>query len=170
MSGFAALNVISLNSHEGWKNVDICPDFGAHEVYDITTGIREPANSVELIWMGDIFEHLFRSKQDFVLKECIRVLEPGGALAVCVPDMTEVMKRWLAADGEAAELHALVWGQQGEQIEGRNALPDSHLHGFTEQSLRKKLEKAGFSGVERVTIHGGACWYELSMRATKGAA
>ncbi len=165
------LNVVTLD-HAGWKHIDVCPTYEPDECYDVTGGIREPDASVESIWMGDVLEHMPRAKVGFVLSECARVLQPGGTLLVAVPDMAAVLSRWLEQGGiekpDEMPLTWLIWGEQDESGGGANAEPDTHRHGFTEASLAAALTGAGFVSAERTTVHG--VWYELAMRATKGAA
>ena len=162
ISGPAALNVIT-RDHTGWKHIDICPLYETTECYDITQGIRESDNSVEMIWMGDFFEHLLRHKARFVLKECFRVLQKDGILLISVPDMVIAMNKWLIDDG-MGDIEQLIWGQQDE-INQKNCIPDSHFAGYTEVSLKKALTTAGFERVERIGIH--KIWFELAMRAYK---
>ncbi len=161
----AAIDVLHMCAE--WKSVDVWERTPAEEHYDFSEGIREPDNSFDCIWMGDAFEHILRARAANVLSECFRVLRPCRFLWVCVPDMAKVMPRWLEADGQSQELNSLVYGQQGEVSGSDNAYPDAHMQGFTEGSLRAKLLDAGFSFVKRTSIHGGACWYELSMMAVK---
>lgn len=164
------LNVIT-QDHAGWKHIDVCAAYEPDECYDVSAGIREADGSVERIWMGDVLEHFRRVQVPTVLRECARVLADGGELLVAVPDMTTVMRRWLERDGideaEGIPLAWLIWGEQDESGAGANAGPDTHRSGFTEASLAAQLRAAGFTSVERTSVHG--VWYELAMRATKGA-
>jgi hypothetical protein len=162
ISGAAALNVITLDQ-AGWKFVDICAAYNPHECYDISTGIREPDNSVEEIWMGDFFEHLLRLKAAFVIKECHRVLQRGGRVRISVPDMTVAMKGWLESDGDI-KYSSLIWGDQDETFQ-RNSIPSAHFNGYTETSLRKLLTSVGFRDIRRIGIHKN--WFELAVEAFK---
>jgi ubiquinone/menaquinone biosynthesis C-methylase UbiE len=177
----APLNVITLD-HTGWKHIDICPLFKTDECYDISEGIREKDNSVEEIWMGDFFEHLLRLKAKFVMKECCRVLQPGGRLRISVPDMAIAMPLWLAhetqhecapqfvngkplfTDDFGHGLYVCIWGDQDEKYQ-INSIPDSHKSGYTEKSLKNLMKSSGFSKTDRISIHG--TWYELAIDAYK---
>ena len=161
ISGAAALNIITLD-HTGWKHIDICSAYNPTECYDISQGIKEDNNSVKEIWMGDFFEHLLRLQAIFVARECYRVLQIGGKVNVCVPNIEEAMRRFLASDGE--QYGDLIWGQQDE-INGKNCIPDCHKYGYTESSLIKLFKSVGFNDVKRVSIHNQ--WFELSICATK---
>lgn len=178
---YAGLHVITLD-HTGWKNIEICESYPAHEHYDITTGIREPDNSVEEIWMGDFFEHLLRLKAKFVMQECFRVLQKDGRLRISVPDMAIVMPLWLAHNAQydyppviitgasllnktfVSQLYDCIWGGQDEQNQ-INSIPDSHFNGYTEKSLKTLMKSVGFTVINRISIHG--IWYELALDAYK---
>lgn len=155
-----SLNVVTLD-HAGWKFIDVWPGYRPDECYDFSTGIREPDNSVQNIWLGDCLEHVVQWRQGKALAECYRVLVPGGRLLISVPDMATVMPRWLAGE---TELAGLIWGHQDERG-GGNEAGDTHKHGYVESTLRAALCKAGFSVVRRIGIH--KVWYELAVEAVK---
>jgi hypothetical protein len=161
ITSVASLNVIALDQ-TGWKHIDICAAYNPHECYDITTGIREQDNSVEEIWMGDFFEHIMRKHTKFLLQECCRVLQPGGRLRISVPDMEQIMPKWLK-NGE--DESGSIWGGQGDAHDGTNAIADTHFNGYIEVSLKKLLLSAGFKTINRIRIHIHSC--ELSVEAYK---
>lgn len=173
-SGCDALHVVTgTQVHPDWIFVEVCdlPHYreaakgaGRFDCYDFSDGIREPDNSIEMVWMGDVLEHIYHWKCDSVLRDCFRVLEPGGQLLVSVPDMTRAMSNWLHYDGEHPESLTLICGQQDER-DRKNSGPDSHYNIFTESRLTRLLAAAGFVNIERVKVHG--TWYELAMSAHK---
>ncbi len=157
------LDVITID-HNGWKTIDVFEGYSPDECYDVTTGLREADDSIGVIWMGDVLEHFPHARVSFVLRECRRVLQPGGRLLISVPDMIVVMSRWLKnpADYEATWL---IWGEQDETNDGYNLEADSHKCGFTPSTLHAVLRGAGFTDIESMTYHG--TWYELGVVATK---
>jgi len=173
-SGCDALHIITgTQVHPDWIFVEVCdlPHYrekaaaaGRFDCYDFSDGIREPDNSIEMVWMGDVLEHIYKFKAQFVLTECFRVLVPGGKLLVSVPDMGRAMTRWLAADGEDDECLDLVHGQQDER-DRRNCEPDTHKNSFTENRLGKMFMAAGFVDVKRTDVH--RTWFELAMEGYK---
>ena len=156
----ASLNVITLD-HAGWKFIDCWEPYNPDECYDFSLGIREPDDSVRAIWLGDALEHCVKWRVKDLLKDCHRVLTPGGQLLISVPDMTVVMPRWLAGE---TELDGLIWGHQNESG-GGNERGDTHKNGWTETTLFAALRLAGFSVMRRIPIHG--VWYELAVEAVK---
>jgi predicted SAM-dependent methyltransferase len=163
IGGLSALNVIT-TEHEDWKCIEVCEAYTADEHYDISAGIREADNTIEEIYLGDVFEHFLRLKAIFVAKECYRVLKKGGRLLVSVPDMALAIPKWLESDGSDLGAAKLIWGDQDELYE-RNSLPDSHLYGYTEKSLKKVFSDVGFTNIERAVLHGA--WFELGLEIYK---
>lgn len=173
-SGNDALHVLTgTQSHPDWIFVEVCdlPHYreaaskaGRFDCYDFTEGIREPDNSIEAVWMGDVLEHVYKWATRYTVEEVFRVLQPGGQFIVVVPDMHRAMTKWLHADGDDPEGADLLWGQQ-DQRDRKNCGPDSHHNGFTEGSLTRLLKSVGFVNIERVGVH--KTWFELAMTARK---
>jgi predicted SAM-dependent methyltransferase len=79
----------------GWTNIDIVrtgPDVVAH---DLSTGIPLPDASCEVVYHSAVLEHLKRSDAHFFMRECVRVLQPGGILRVAVPDLEQLCRQYL---------------------------------------------------------------------------
>ncbi len=77
-------------NRRGWKNYDAYPLQGV-EQQDIQH-LPEHDGTVDRIVMSHVLEHL--ENPDTVLKECYRVLKPGGALIIAVPD-NDKRKEWI---------------------------------------------------------------------------
>lgn len=76
----------------GWINIDRAPGPGVDVVTDLergelwtTLGTRAPANSVDTILACHVLEHIHYLIP--LLRECHRVLRPGGHLVVLVPHL-----------------------------------------------------------------------------------
>lgn len=73
-----------------WVNVDISPTSKADEFYDITKGLHEEDESVDVVYTSHTLEHVPHGDGPvdlliFVMNECWRVLKPGGILKIVVP-------------------------------------------------------------------------------------
>jgi len=171
-SGNDALYVCTQRqTNPDWIFVDVAGHYaeaargcGRFDCYDFSDGIREPDASIDGVWMGDVLEHIYKWKTRFVLEECFRVMKPGTEIAICVPDMTVAMQRWLDSDGADTSCADLLWGQQDER-DRKNCGPDSHHNGFTQGSLFRLLGSVGFVHMARVKLHDN--WFELSVTARK---
>jgi predicted SAM-dependent methyltransferase len=69
---------------EGWIGID-WTDYGQEIVRDITRGIPYADETIDEIRALQILEHLYPEDVEFVLKECKRVLKPGGKITIDVP-------------------------------------------------------------------------------------
>lgn len=55
-------------------------------------------NSVDFLYTSHFIEHLKRYESVDFLKDCFRILKPGGILRICVPDVEEICKKYLSKD------------------------------------------------------------------------
>jgi len=51
--------------------------------------------SVDAIYMGEILEHFTKSEGEHVLRECRRILKPGGRIRIRVPNHSEFWRQYL---------------------------------------------------------------------------
>lgn len=110
------------------------------------------AGSVDLIVANQVFEHV---KDIFwVLHECSRVLRPGGALVVGVPNLASLHNRLL-----------LAAGRQPTSLTNWSA----HVRGYTKRDLVATLDKP-FPGGYRLVETGGANFYPLPAPLARRAA
>jgi len=114
-------------------------------------------NSVDLIYCCHTFEYFDRFQAPDILKEWRRVLKPGGILRLAVPDFENITKVYLKyGDLDHQGILGPLYGRiEIETADGKKTLYHRTTYDFN--SLRKVLETAGFSKVERYdwkkTIH-----------------
>lgn len=88
---------------------------------------RDGAYDVVLVF--DVFEHLYRP--ELGVRECWRVLAPGGVLHALVP-----------CEGQPLTLHWLMWrANLAADLKEKRV---GHVQRFTHSSLRALLEESGF--------------------------
>jgi predicted SAM-dependent methyltransferase len=92
----------------GWINIDIVRTGPSVVAHDLSTGIPLPNASCEVVYHSHVLEHLKRPDAQFFMRECFRVLKPGGILRVAVPDLEQVCRRYLLTLDQALakEAHA----------------------------------------------------------------
>jgi glycosyltransferase involved in cell wall biosynthesis len=77
----------------GWINLDRAPLPGAH-FWDGSRGIPSEADTISLIYSEHFIEHLSLQDGMNLLRECVRVLCPGGVMRVSTPDIQVLMKAY----------------------------------------------------------------------------
>jgi SAM-dependent methyltransferase len=65
---------------------------------DIRKGLPHSNNSVDHIYCSHVLEHLSFEDARKVLKECHRVLKPGGCIRIVIPDLKVFAKKYLEKD------------------------------------------------------------------------
>lgn len=81
--------------HEDWVNMDIVPHGYGTLVHNAATGLPFPDNSFEAVYHSHVLEHLPRRDAPFLIRECLRVLKPGGIIRVAVPDLETQCRLYL---------------------------------------------------------------------------
>jgi SAM-dependent methyltransferase len=68
---------------------------------DLRDGIPYPDGSFDVVYHSNFLEHLGRRDAEQLLRECRRVLRPGGILRVVVPDLEVQARAYLEALADA---------------------------------------------------------------------
>lgn len=69
--------------------------------HDCCKGIPLGDRSVDYVYCSHFLEHLYRHEVVQLLKECARVLKPGGMIRVVVPDLDRLIEMYLRKDPKA---------------------------------------------------------------------
>ncbi len=132
----------------GWINLDREPRPGAH-FWDGSLGIPSAANTISLIYSEHFIEHLNLQDGGNLLRECVRVLCPGGIMRISTPDIHVLMQ---AYEGNALDYWLDLGWRPGTRCdlvnEGMRAWGHQYL--FDRARLTDLLLQAGFAGVAAV--------------------
>jgi predicted SAM-dependent methyltransferase len=116
---------------------------------DLNIGLPFKDNRVKGIYSHHVLEHFKLAKLRRLLKECFRVLEPGGAMRAVVPSLEFAINAWL----EKAPGRLSDWPQKFNSIGGRfnnfMLCDNQHLLMFDFSFLKELLEEAGFVKISR---------------------
>ena len=166
---------LNLGSHnktiEGYVNVD-----ALHlDNVDITHDLTEfpypfEENSIDEILMTELLEHISWRQSVNVLRECHRILKPGGKMQIQVPDIREMMFAYWneqicecvphkpkSKEDAKADLSCPDCNGYGKVHPNRWKMAfcgaqkhryDSHLNIFTPESLEEDLLSAGFNKID----------------------
>ena len=87
--------------HKEWINLD----FRSNSEYVQTFNLNDPLpfedNSVDVVYHSHVLEHFSKCKAKEFLKECYRVLKPGGIIRVVVPNLEDIVINYLYYLNEA---------------------------------------------------------------------
>jgi predicted SAM-dependent methyltransferase len=151
----AAENVLS-----GWLNTDLHGYGHADVVYlDVRKPFPLPDASFDIVYSEHMLEHLTYAEGQQCLRECLRVLRPGGTIRVATPSLERLAK--LYDGGEVAEDYVL-WAVDTLGPETHAPLAGVAINNFFRswghrfiydpQTLRHALVEAGFADVEQVPL------------------
>ncbi|MCC6447017.1 MAG: hypothetical protein IT210_26630 [Armatimonadetes bacterium] len=135
----------------GYLNIDLTPGPGTDFVTDIADlSFLETGDYTE-IRLDAVFEHLWRWEQAAFLQECHRALTPGGSLVLnWLPDFAMITRLWQnrapGLIGPAFSLYEVYRFTHGDP-DPWNAIPQIHKDLFTQASIVRLLETAGFGPV-----------------------
>jgi ubiquinone/menaquinone biosynthesis C-methylase UbiE len=80
-------------------------------IHNLTKPFPWTAGSVDVVYTSHTLEHFTREEGQFIIAESFRVLKPGGLIRIIVPDLREIINRYvnqaLAADHFVEELGVL---------------------------------------------------------------
>lgn len=100
--------------HPDWINIDIAPEGAGIIQHDLSRGIPLPDASCDVVYHTAVLEHIRRADALAFLRECNRVLKPGGIIRVGVPDLEKICQIYLlklqaALNDDEAAAHDYDW-------------------------------------------------------------
>jgi predicted SAM-dependent methyltransferase len=147
------------NLHDGWLNTDIHDFRRTHQVVymDAREPLPLPEASFDLVYSEHMLEHLTYEDGLRCLRECRRVLRPGGRIRVATPSLERLIGLYKPSLSDVQQRY-LRWSvdefvpDAGAPLPGfvvNNFLRDwGHEFVYDAQTLRHALETAGFIDVE----------------------
>jgi predicted SAM-dependent methyltransferase len=123
--------------------------------HDLNYGLPFYDNSVPFIFNSHFLEHLFYADAEKFLRECHRVLKPGGAIRICIPSLEEEVDeiRQAVQNYEKGEVDAI---QKYVTLKDSSYKDPffSHKHMYNFSELRKLLTSVGFTAVIESSFGG----------------
>lgn len=143
------------NGIDGWLNVDILPKDRQTVYMDATQPFPFENNTFDYIFSEHMIEHISFLEGEFMLKECYRVLKPGGALRIATPNLQFLIDLY-SENKTATQQNYIKFSKQFLKKE----LPEmdtmiinnffrdwGHQFIYDKKALSYTLEKAGFSHI-----------------------
>jgi predicted SAM-dependent methyltransferase len=126
---------------------------------DVRRGLPYEDGSATAVYTSHMIEHLSRPQALRLLRECRRVLRPGGVLRVATPDLRELVNEYLADDEAAGPTPADSFMKQLETFREPEAglaqrlisrfVTAPHQWLYDERSLIHLIEESGFVDATR---------------------
>ena len=83
--------------HPGWENVDMFPHDPCVRVHDLRKRTPYADATFDVVYHSHVLEHFPKNAAHVFLRECHRVLKPGGVIRVAVPDLERIARLYLEA-------------------------------------------------------------------------
>ncbi len=144
----------SANRLPGWVNIDLLRPGRRLDLYwDLRRGLPFPSGSVEAIFAEHLIEHLTYGQGTVLLRECARVLRPGGVLRIGVPDLDRYVASYLGQDDLIERVRP---GRPTRAIAlGELFFLHGHRCMYDFETLCRACVDSGFSTVERSAFGDG---------------
>jgi predicted SAM-dependent methyltransferase len=155
------------NVHEEFINLDYLWHARVDVCWDVKQGIPFPENSMKGVFVEHCLEHFSLPVAFTVLKECWRVLTPGGLLRIIVPDAElylELYHRQRRGDENALfpfqesesfnEMFSPIMSVNRVFYQDRDS-PSGHRFMYDFQLLKLLLDSVGFEPARKVKFREG---------------
>jgi predicted SAM-dependent methyltransferase len=141
----------------GFINLDYSWSPGIDICWDITRGLPLDDASLRGVFTEHCVEHIPFEACRLVLRECARVLGPGGTLRIAVPDAELYLDLYQRAKaGEEVSFPYQRAGDVTPLVSVNRVFRDhGHLFAYDEQTLGALLREVGFVDVRRVGFREG---------------
>jgi predicted SAM-dependent methyltransferase len=152
-----------------WLNIDGFTDANVHHLVDLSRPLPIPDATINGIFCEHVQEHFTLEDGIGLLKECHRVLIPGGWLRLIMPDAELVIRTYLDEPQELLAHRPVPSFQPMEAVNSyfRQRYEHQCLYDFGLATYA--LEAAGFTEVTRTSFRIGKCPDELILDDPKYA-
>lgn len=146
------------NILDGWLNTDECPTSSGVIYLDATKPFWFEDVTFDYIFSEHQIEHLIYNKGLFMLRECYRVLKPGGRIRIATPDLETLIGLYTSEKSDLQQRY-VNWiadkflpkiGIYRDSFVINNAFRGyGHQFIYDHATLQGAMEEVGFIGITR---------------------
>ena len=146
------------NPLDGWLNTELYPRSDSVMHLDATRPFPFGDGELDYIYSEHMIEHITHPQTEAMVRECFRVLKPGGKIRLATPDLAALLDLYRETHSEIQRRFMehftatfIGWAPEVAPVYVIN----NHFHNwyhkfiFDERSLRTALERGGFDEVTR---------------------
>lgn len=134
----------------GWINIDLDSP-KADLKHDARNPLPYENDSVDLIYNEHFIEHLSVSDGLKFLKECYRILRPGGVLRIATPDLDYIVFRYFFFWRKQGWIkkYGYDWVKTRAELMNINFREWGHQYLYNKEELKRRLREAGFDKIKK---------------------
>ncbi len=146
---------------DGWLNTDLIPPPGRAARLDASLPFPLPDNCFRLVYSEHMIEHIPLEAGRGMLRECHRVLRPGGRLRIITPNLESILGLYGPDPGDlqrrylewsAGILKGGAWPAEAAYVVNNFMRDWGHQFVYDAAALRRGLEEAGFTDITRPAL------------------
>jgi len=148
------LELGSGGKRKGWFTIDRVNDIDLY--WDFRFQIPLKSESVKFVYSSHFLEHFEYQTMDFILNEKYRLLENGGKIRVCVPDIKWAIEKYNVRDNaleHQRHFPAFISETPADLLNYLFYMGGQHKFMFDEESLIFHLTRVGFKNVKASIFH-----------------
>jgi predicted SAM-dependent methyltransferase len=116
---------------------------------DVRNGLPFSSNSVDSVYSTHMFEHFYSDELNRLLRECLRVLKPGGGVRLIVPNLESAIRAYGENQSQWFDSYPRHFDSLGGRFSNFVFCDGQHRTAFDFTYLSEVLAKAGFREVEK---------------------
>jgi predicted SAM-dependent methyltransferase len=136
----------------GWINIDL--ESAADLTLDLRKGLPFADGSARLVYHEHLMEHLTVDEGAQCLRDCFRVLAPGGVLRIATPDLEYIVERYQGSWRDQAWLGLPEYAFIQTRAEMMNVSFRwwGHQYLYDGEELERRMREAEFQTVRRCAL------------------
>lgn len=132
----------------GFVNIDANPRHKLDMWLDVRCGLPFADQSVDSIYTTHMLEHFYPDELQQLLRECRRVLKPGGGMRIIVPNLASAIQAYTARREQWFEPYPMAFDSMGGKFSNFVFCSGQHRTAFDFEYMNEVLRASGFRHAE----------------------